>query len=77
MLVRQTAIAIGIGLTVGAVGVLDRGPYLSSLLYGVHARDPFTLCVALLLAFAVGMVAAALPAGRAARLTPLAALTHD
>ena len=77
MLVRQTAIATVIGLAAGALGVLALGPYLSSLLYGVQGRDPVTLGVAVVVAFAAGIIAAAVPAGRAARLSPLAALGHD
>lgn len=77
LLMRQTAIAIGIGLTLGAVVVLDLGPYLSTLLFGVQARDPVMLSVAALVACAAGIIAAAVPALRAARLSPLAALGHD
>lgn len=76
MLVRQTAIATVIGLAAGALGVLALGPYLSSLLYGVQARDGITLGVAVLVACATGVIAAAVPARRAARLSPLAALGH-
>jgi predicted permease len=77
MLVRQTALAIGLGLAAGFLCVLDLGRYFSSLLYGVGARDPITLSGAVLLAFAAGIIAAAVPARRAARLSPLDALGHE
>ncbi|MGH9408588.1 MAG: FtsX-like permease family protein, partial [Vicinamibacterales bacterium] len=77
MLVRETTLAIGVGLAAGFVGVLDLGHYLSTLLYGVGVRDPITLSASVLLAFAAGIIAAAVPAGRAARLSPLDALGHE
>ena len=67
---RLTAIGIAIGLA----GALALTHSLSSLLYGVHAADPSTFVAVPLLLAAVAIAACYLPARRAARLAPMAAL---
>jgi ABC-type lipoprotein release transport system permease subunit len=47
---------------------------LTSLLYGVTARDPITFTIVALILGAVAIVASLLPARRAARVDPLVAL---
>jgi putative ABC transport system permease protein len=65
------------GVLVGAFGAFALGGVLSKLIYGVSAADPLTfLAVALLLTF-VALAACAIPAYRAARVQPVAALRHE
>jgi putative ABC transport system permease protein len=77
LMLGQGARLIGIGLAVGLAGALALSRAASSLLYGFGGSDPATLaCVALLLA-AVALLASYLPARRAMRIDPLAALREE
>lgn len=65
------------GLVLGLAGSLALTQVLSSLLFGVSARDPLTMIgAAALLAF-VAFLACYVPARRAAKLDPLTALRGD
>ena len=65
------------GVLLGAFGAFALGGVLSKLIYGVSAADPLTfVAVALLLAL-VALAACAIPAYRAARVQPVAALRHE
>jgi putative ABC transport system permease protein len=63
---------IGIGL--GALASLGLTRFLRSLLFGVNAHDPATLAGVSCLLMAVALAAAYVPAQRAVRVDPLAAL---
>jgi predicted permease len=77
MVLRQgTALAI-VGLALGLLGALAISRVLSTLLYGVGARDPATFATAALLLGAVALLATYLPAGRAARVDPVEALRRE
>jgi putative ABC transport system permease protein len=65
-----------VGLPLGAAGAVALGLALRSQLYGVSPADPVTLVAAALVLAAVLVAATAIPAWRASRLDPLAALTH-
>jgi ABC-type lipoprotein release transport system permease subunit len=47
------------------------------MLYGLKPQDPVTILLAVLLLAAVAVPASLLPAGRAARLEPMAALREE
>ena len=64
--------AAGIAAGAGAGFFLVR--YLKTLLYGVKPTDTVALATAVLLLFAVALLAGYLPARRAARIDPVAAL---
>lgn len=77
MVLRQgAALTVG-GLTLGLLGALAISGILSSLLFGVGGRDPLTFAGAALLLGAVALLATYLPAGRAARMNPVAALRQE
>ncbi|HMF60266.1 MAG TPA: ABC transporter permease [Vicinamibacterales bacterium] len=65
------------GLVLGLAGSLALTRVLSSLLFGVSARDPLTIIIAAALLGIVAFLACYVPARRAARLDPLAALRCD
>jgi len=70
------ALAI-VGAVAGIAGALGLTRYLQSLLYGVRPTDPLTFAgVAILLAL-VSLAACYIPARRATRVDPLAALRHE
>ncbi|MEN6426950.1 MAG: ABC transporter permease [Phycisphaerales bacterium] len=73
-IVRETLLLVAIGISVGLPAVLAVTRFIKSQLYGVAPHDPFSLAVSTLLLLAVAALAAWLPARRAARIDPMAAL---
>ena len=65
------------GLTIGVVGALALSRLLSSLLYEVRPNDPMTLVGAVAALACVTLLAAAVPARRAARADPLVAIRAE
>jgi ABC-type antimicrobial peptide transport system permease subunit len=62
---------------VGSALALVSGHLLRSFFYGVQAHDGWTLALAALALFLSGMLAAYLPARRAARFDPMEALRAE
>src|SRR5262249_27329688 len=77
VVVRHALLLAGAGLCLGAVASIIFSRYLASLLYGVPATDPVTLGGVSILLAAVAMAAALMPAWRAARVDPMAALRYQ
>ena len=65
------------GVAAGSAGALALAPLLSALLFGVQPRDPATFCGVAALLVAVALVACWLPARRAMRVDPMAALRNE
>jgi putative ABC transport system permease protein len=63
-----------IGLAVGTIAALALTQVMSTLLFGVGARDPMTFVGVALLLLAVSLVASFVPARRATRVDPVVAL---
>jgi putative ABC transport system permease protein len=68
-----TVMGLGIGLT----AALLAGRALSSLLFGIRARDPWTLVLVTATLVGTGLLASYLPARRATRIEPIAALRYE
>jgi predicted permease len=68
-------VAIGLGLGFGAAWWLGR--YVQSQLYGVSPADTTTIAAAAVMLASVACLASALPARRAARVTPMSALRDE
>jgi putative ABC transport system permease protein len=77
MVLREAATLVGIGLALGAGLALAAGTAASSFLYGLKATDPLTLGAAIGGMALVAMVASLLPAQRASKLQPMAALREE
>jgi predicted permease len=77
MLVRQAAVLVACGLAIGIGGALLLARTVESLLYGVDPADPLTFAATGLLLGSTMMLATIVPAIRAARLDPVAALRMD
>jgi ABC-type antimicrobial peptide transport system permease subunit len=74
MVVRETLALVGIGVAIGVPLALAGATLLRSILFGITPRDPLTLAVSLVVLIGAGALAGYLPARRAARLDPAAAL---
>jgi len=70
MVLRQGTTLVLVGAAAGVVGGLALARAASSLLYGVSASDPLTFIAAPLMLLVVGLLAAAVPARRAAAIDP-------
>jgi putative ABC transport system permease protein len=77
MVVAHGMALVGIALAIGALGALATGQLLSSLLFGVSARDPATYAAVLFVLLAVAAVACWRPARRASRIDPAVALRTE
>ena len=70
LVIRREATAMIFGLALGVAGALAAGRLLSGFLFGVRTTDPVTFAAAALFLLGLGLLAAYLPARRAARLDP-------
>ena len=77
MVVRRGVILALAGIAFGSAGAYAVSRVLQSLLFGVGARDPFTFLAVAALLGAVALLASWLPARRAARVDPLAAMRAE
>lgn len=74
LVVREAAALVAIALALGLAAALAAGRLLAHDLYGVSPRDPLTFGAALALLALTAALASWLPARRAGRVEPLAAL---
>jgi putative ABC transport system permease protein len=74
LVVRRGLVMVGIGLIIGIVTAAVCSRSIEGLLYEVRGDDPVTLGVAVLVLCIVGLIACLLPARRAAKVDPNAAL---
>jgi ABC-type antimicrobial peptide transport system permease subunit len=74
LVLARVALLVGIGVAVGGGLSLWASTFVSTLLFRLQPRDPFTLGVAAVVLLAVGGLAGWIPARRAARLDPASVL---
>jgi len=77
LLVREGARLAFAGIAVGLVAAVPLSRFASSLLFGVHAMDAETFALVPLLLGVAAVVASWLPARRATRVEPMAALRAE
>ncbi|HSR68006.1 MAG TPA: ABC transporter permease [Acidobacteriota bacterium] len=77
MILRESLIMVGIGLTLGLGTALAAGRLIDSLLYNLAPNDPVTIALAAVLMVLVATLAGYLPARRASRVNPITALHFE
>jgi putative ABC transport system permease protein len=77
LVVRRSLLWVSAGCAAGVASSLASGRLLANLLFGVSPHDPATLIGATLLLIAVGVAASCVPALRAMRVEPIAALRYE
>jgi len=66
-----------LGVVIGLIGALALGRLMSSVIYGVSARDLATFASVAVLMTAIGLLASTLPAYRATRVDPMKTLREE
>ena len=66
MILRAAAGMLGTGIAIGVAATLIFGPILSQMLYGTGPRNPAVLLVVCSVVALAGLLAAYIPAARAA-----------
>jgi putative ABC transport system permease protein len=77
MVMRQAAILVGAGMAIGLIATVASGSVLQSLLYGTGSRNPVVLAAVCCVVAVAGLVAAYVPAMRAAGVDPMVALRSE
>ena len=68
---------IALGAIIGSAGAVAVARLLASTIPTLPTRDPTALAALILFLVVIALIACFVPAGRAARVDPLAALRHD
>ena len=77
MVLFEVTRLLAFGVVAGVVAALASGRLVTSFLYGLSSSDPRTLGLTIAAILAVGLAAGVVPAWRAARLDPMAALREE
>jgi putative ABC transport system permease protein len=76
-ILRSGMALVATGAVFGLAMTLAAASYLDNLLFGISPRDPFVYALVVLGVTAIGLLANALPARRAAALDPMKALRSE
>jgi predicted permease len=77
LVLKEGLVLVGLGFAAGAAGAFAVRRSLEAQLYGVRLGDPGVLVIAALLLGVVAVAACAIPARRATRVDPVAALAQE
>ena len=77
MILREAAVLLGTGISIGLAGALLSASVLKSLLYGTGSHNPVVLILVSIGVAIAGIVAAYIPARRAASIDPMVALRGE
>jgi putative ABC transport system permease protein len=77
MILRETAGVVAVGVIAGGALALAASRFIAETLFGVEPRDPVTFALAAAVLLTVAGFAAYLPARRASKLEPVAALRSE
>ena len=77
MVLRKGMLLTLLGSLLGLAGAFVLTRWMSSLLFGVSASDPWTYALVVLVALGAALLACSIPARRATRVDPLVALRYE
>jgi predicted permease len=77
MILRESFVLVGIGIVVGFLAAYGSGRFIQSMLFDLSPADPLTYGSVALILIVVALLAALLPARRAARVEPMVALRSE
>ena len=77
LVMKEVLLLLSIGLAVGIPSAMALGRFVSSQLYGIEGRDPWTAAATMILLTAVSAAAGLIPAHRASRIDPILALRYE
>jgi ABC-type antimicrobial peptide transport system permease subunit len=77
MILREAAVLLGTGISIGLAGALLSAFVLKSMLYGTGSHNPVVLILVSMGVAIAGVVAAYIPARRAASIDPMVALRAE
>jgi ABC-type antimicrobial peptide transport system permease subunit len=77
LILGTVSVALGYGTLAGILGLVVASRSIASFLYNTKPLDPLLVSVATVSLIVSGLVAAYIPARRAARTEPLAAMRID
>ena len=77
LVLRETMLLLGVGLTAGVVIALWAGRAAATLLFGLQPYEPISMGAAIVLLTAIALTASCAPARRAAALEPMVALRDE
>jgi predicted permease len=77
LVIRRALVPVAVGLAAGLAASLAVTRMVRSLLYGIEPHDPLTLATGTAVLLGAALLAASLPALRAAAVDPVEALRHE
>ncbi len=77
MILREGAVMLASGVVLGLLLAAGTGKLISGMLYQVGALDPLAFTIAPIVLAAAALLATWLPARRATRISPMAALRTE
>jgi ABC-type antimicrobial peptide transport system permease subunit len=77
MVVREVVVLAVVGLTIGMSTALATSKFVESLLYGMKPNDPLALTLAVVILLSAALLAGYVPAWKASRIDPMAAVRHE
>jgi ABC-type antimicrobial peptide transport system permease subunit len=77
LVLREAITLAAIGVVCGLAIALASGRLLNGVLFGLQPHDPIAIGIATALMIAVALCAGWVPARRATRIDPMAALRHE
>jgi ABC-type antimicrobial peptide transport system permease subunit len=77
LILRHVAVVTAVGLAAGAAVAAGTGRFINALLFNLAATDPTMIALSGIVLAAAACIAGVLPARRAARIDPMAALRQE
>jgi len=77
MILREAGLMVLLGMVIGLLAAVATSRLTAAWLYGLSTFDPLTFSAAACILGGVALMAAYIPAARAARVNPTEALRHE